>query len=111
MPDGTVRTTVELSHDDPALSLPLAISIEPDVLAEDWEEWGRALDLPLLLPDSVGRLRTVHDAEPADPLDSPTPRRARGFLRQRRPRFTRRRKTGRMPQLKLIAGREIIARD
>jgi len=109
--DGAMRVTVELSHDNPELSLPLAISFDTDALAEDWEAWGLALDLPLLLPDTVGRLRTVHDAEPAEPIEAPAPRRARGALRQRRPRFARRRKTGRMPRLKVIAGREIIARD
>lgn len=109
--DGAMRVTVELSHDNPELSLPLAISFDTDALAEDWEEWGHALDLPLFLPDTVGRLRVVHDAEPAEPIDGPAPRRARGALRQRRPRFARRRKTGEMPRLKVIAGREIIARD
>jgi hypothetical protein len=34
----------------------------------------------------------------------------RGFTGQRRTRFARRRKTGR-PQLRVITGREIIARD
>jgi hypothetical protein len=110
-PDGRVRTTIELVHEDPALTLPLAVSLNPDELAEDWEEWSLALELPLMLPDTTGRLRTVHDGEPQEPLEAPAPRRARSILRQRRPRFARRRKTGHMPQFRVVAGREIIARD
>lgn len=109
--DGGVRTVIELVHEDPALSLPLAIGTDADDLADDWEEWGRVLDLPLYLPHASGGLRPVDAGSPALEHDEPNPRRARSFLRHRRPRFARRRKTGGTPALTVIAGREIIARN
>ena len=109
--DGRVRTTIELAHEDPALSLPVASDFDADALADDWEEWGQVLGLPLLLPcTGDGGWRTVSADSAAPVADAPAPRRGRGFMRQRRPRFARRRKTGR-PALRVITGREIIARN
>jgi hypothetical protein len=114
--DGRVRTTIELAHEDPGLSLPVASDFDADAMADDWEEWSEVLGLPLLLPATGdGSWRNVSaDAEPEGEGEeitaAPAPRRARGFTSQRRTRFARRRKTGR-PALRVITGREIIARD
>jgi hypothetical protein len=111
--DGRVRTTIELAHEDPALSLPVASDFDADAMADDWEEWGEVLGLPLLLPvTGDGGWRNVSPEPEAEEqtAEAPAPRRVRGFTGQRRTRFARRRKTGR-PQLRVITGREIIARD
>jgi hypothetical protein len=114
--DGRVRTTIELAHEDPALSLPVASDFDADAMADDWEEWGEVLGLPLLLPvTGDGSWRNVSsNSEPANEdeefVEAPAPRRARSFTSRRRTRFARRRKTGR-PALRVITGREIIARD
>lgn len=114
LPDGRVRTTIELAHEDPALSLPVASDFDADAMADDWEEWGEVLGLPLLLPvTGDGGWRNVSpDPEPEEEAaEAPAPRRARAFTGNRRTRFARRRKTGRRPALRVITGREIIARD
>lgn len=114
--DGRVRTTIELAHEDPSLSLPVASDFDSDAMADDWEEWGEVLGLPLLLPVAGdGSWRSVSpDPQSQDneeeSTEVPAPRRARVFTSRRRTRFARRRKTGR-PQLRVITGREIIARD
>ncbi len=111
--DGRVRTTIELAHEDPALSLPVASDFDADAMADDWEEWGEVLGLPLLLPVAGdGSWRNVSpEPEPEEEIaDAPAPRRARAFTGNRRTRLARRRKTGR-PALRVITGREIIARD
>jgi hypothetical protein len=113
LPDGRVRTTIELAHEDPALSLPVASDFDADAMADDWEEWGEVLGLPLLLPvTGDGGWRDVSpEPEPEEEItEAPAPRRARAFTGNRRTRFARRRKTGR-PALRVITGREIIARD
>lgn len=40
---------IVLEHGDPALSLPLFSSPEIDDIVEEWQSWGRALGLPLLV--------------------------------------------------------------
>jgi hypothetical protein len=114
--DGRVRTTIELAHDDPEMSLPVASDFDSDAMADDWEEWGEVLGLPLLLPvTGDGGWRDVSasaeaEREEAELAETLVPRRARSFTSQRRTRFAKRRKTGR-PALRVITGREIIARD
>lgn len=111
--DGRVRTTIELAHEDPALSLPVASSFDADAMADDWEEWGKVLGLPLLLPmtgDGSWRIVSEPTSTDDEPAEVPAPRRARTFTSGRRTRFARRRKTGR-PPLHIVTGREIIARD
>ncbi len=46
---GQVRVFVELLHKDPSLTLPLIVGDEPEDVAADWQAWGRALNLPLLV--------------------------------------------------------------
>jgi hypothetical protein len=108
---GHVRVFVELLHKDPALTLPLIVGDEPEDVAADWQAWGRALNLPLLV---VGQ-----DGSVSDPLGDlggvfagpPRSRRRHSFFAGRRPRFLTRRKTGHSRPTERLTGREIIARN
>ncbi len=108
---GAVRVFVELLHEDPALTLPLIVGDEPEDVAADWQAWGRALKLPLLV---IGQ-----DGSVSGPLDDlvgviaapPKPRRRYSFFAGRRPRFLTRRKTGHSRPTERLDGREIIARN
>ncbi len=109
--DGEVRVFVELLHKDPALTLPLIVGDEPEEVAADWQAWGRALGLPLLV---IGQDGSV--SEPLDDLGGvmaapPKPRRRHSFFAGRRPRFLTRRKTGHRHPTETLSGREIIARN
>ena len=109
--DGQVRVFVELLHNDPALTLPLIVGDAPEEIAADWQAWGRALQLPLLV---IGQDGSV--SEPLSELGGvftapPRPRRRHSFFAGRRPRFLTRRKTGRAAAVEVLAGREIIARN
>ena len=109
--DGQVRVFVELLHNDPALTLPLIVGDAPEEIAADWQAWGRALQLPLLV---IGQDGSV--SEPLSELGGvftapPRPRRRHSFFAGRRPRFLTRRKTGRAAAVEVLTGREIIARN
>jgi hypothetical protein len=108
--NGEVRAFVELLHADRTLTLTLAESDTPENLAADWQAWGRALNLPLLV---VGQ-----DGSVGEPLERfgleaarPKPRRYHSYFAKRRPRFLTRRKTGVSGNAERISGREIIARN
>ena len=55
-----IRTVVELMHRDPAMSIPL-VSREDlgdaEDIAADWQAWGKALGLPLLVVEGDGTIR------------------------------------------------------
>ncbi len=51
---GAIRVFVELRHSDPGLTLPLIMADEPEEVAADWQAWGRALNLPLLVVGQDG---------------------------------------------------------
>ena len=108
---GAIRVHVELLHDDPALTLPLVVADEPEDAAADWQAWGRALNLPLLVVEQDGTVRSPLRRIGGLTVSAATPRRRRAFLAGRRPRFLRRRKTGRSGPTELLTGREITARD
>ena len=107
-----MRAFVELLHRDPALTLPLVVADEPEDIAADWQAWGRALNLPLLV---IGQDGSVSAAARPDRrrrrLRRPKPRRRHSFFAGRRPRFLTRRKTGRGRPTERFEGREIIARN
>src|SRR5690606_41195969 len=44
---GDIRVHLELVHPDPALTLPLALTDDPEDVLVDWQNWGKALGLPL----------------------------------------------------------------
>jgi hypothetical protein len=111
---GAVRTTVELMHRDPAMSLPLVVVEDlgdgEDVSA-DWQAWGRALGLPLLIVDADGSVRAPLEQIGQLVVGDAQARRAPSSLTGRRPRFLKRRKTGFNTDGGTLVGREIIARD
>ena len=109
--DGAVA--IVLAHDDPALTLPLAVTDEADEAFAEWHSWAEALGLPLLVEDRVGFRK-------ASPLLGelaacrPRPRRRRrSSLKARRPSILLRRMVGRMTEATPVhqGEREIIARD
>ncbi|MEO8667946.1 MAG: DUF6101 family protein [Bauldia sp.] len=109
--DGTIRALVELMHDDPDLSLPLVVADEPEDVAADWQAWGRALNLPLLLIASNGEIVRAADRLGGLTVAAAKPRRRHSYFAARRPRFLARRKAGRKGPAEVVAGREIIARN
>jgi hypothetical protein len=106
---GQIRVIVELRHRDPALTLPLIIADEPEDVAADWQAWGRALNLPLLLIEQDGTVRMPLGRLGAVTVARAKPRRRHSFFAGRRPRFLSRRKPGHARAPEHVAGREIIA--
>ncbi len=109
-----LRTEIELMHADSAMSLPLA-SVEDlgdaEDVAADWQAWGKALGLPLLIVDHDGSIREAAPGPISGPASAPRSRRALAAVKRRRPRFLKRRKMASMAETGRIEGREIIARD
>jgi len=108
---GRVRVFVELVHDDPSLTLPLAVAEDPDDVAADWQAWGRALNLPLLVVAQDGTVSAPVGRLGRLTIAPAKPRRYHSFFAARRPRFLARRKPGRHGPAERIQAREIIARD
>jgi hypothetical protein len=106
---GGIRVTVELLHRDPALSLTLIVANEPEDVAADWQAWGRALNLPLLVVTEDGTVKAPLARFGALVVADPKPRRRYSFFADRRPRFLARRKPGRPELMERLTGREIIA--
>ncbi len=108
---GRVRAFVELLHDDPSLTLPLVTADEPEDVAADWQEWGRALNLPLLVIAADGTISAPLTNLGAITVAPAKPRRRHSYFAARRPRFLTRRKPGRPELMGRISGDEIIARN
>ena len=108
---GDIRVTVELMHRDPSLTLPLIVAEEPEDVAADWQAWGRALNLPLLLVAEDGTVKMPLDRLGGLVVAETKPRRRHSFFADRRPRFLTRRKIGRKSDEPRVTGREIIARN
>lgn len=109
--EGTLRVTVELLHNDPSLTVRLAVAEEPETVAADWQAWGNVLKLPLLIVEqdgTVGQPLMQLGGLVANPVK---PRRHHSFFADRRPRFLTRRKKGGHDRGDRVTGREIIARD
>ncbi len=107
---GRIRVFVELLHNDPLLTLPLIVGDEPEEVAADWQAWGRALNLPLLVVGQDGSVSAPLGRLGAVTIARPRPRRRYSFFAGRRPRFLTRRKTGHSRPTEQLSGREIIAR-
>jgi hypothetical protein len=107
---GAVRVFVELLHSEPALTLPLIVADDPTDAAADWQAWGRALKLPLLVVAADGTVSQPLSSLGALTVFPAKPRRRHAFFAERRPRFLARRKPGRRGSLERLSGREIIAR-
>ena len=86
-----------LVHRDPSLSVPLLVSADAEEIAHAWAMWSEIFALPQL--DEAKR--------------TPAPRRRRrNAIRDRRPKFLMRRRTGVARELPIHRGeREIIARN
>jgi hypothetical protein len=109
-----IRTVVELMHRDPAMTLPL-VSREDlgdaEDVAADWQAWGKALGLPLLIVEGDGTVREAMSQMGGLVVGEVKARRMVSSLTKRRPRFLKRRKTGLAGDRGQVVGREIIARD
>jgi len=108
--NGDVRAFVELLHNDPDLTLPLAMNDDPYEVAGDWQAWGRTLDLPLLIIGQDGSVGEPLAITSGVHMGRPKPRRRHSYFAKRRPRFLTRRKIGRVDEVSVVFGREIIAR-
>lgn len=109
--NGDVRGYVELIHANPSLTLPLVISDDPEDVARDWQAWGRTLDLPLLIIGQDGSIHNPLARNGTVRMARPKPRRRHSYFAKRRPRFLARRKPGRVEDIVVVRGREIIARN
>ncbi len=104
---------VVLVHADPGLSVPLFSAEDTADVVAEWQRWGNALAMPLLISQPDGSLREAFSRMGGVALGRPGPRRRRrSALRARRPQALMRRRPGRA-----LAGqpvhreREIIARN
>jgi hypothetical protein len=108
---GELTATLELAHQDPALTVPLAVGRGIEDAAEDWQRWCQVLCLPMLLVEADGEIMRIGPTGGVA-IGPPTPRRRTGLLTRRRPRFLVRRRPGRPgPHAVLSDWREIIARS
>lgn len=108
--NGDVRAFVELLHTDPALTLLLAVTDDPYQIAGDWQEWGNSLNLPLLIVGQDGSVGEPLAISTGVHMGPSKPRRRHSYFAKRRPRFLTRRKVGRVDEVEVVFGREIIAR-
>ena len=103
---------VVLEHPDPALSVTLCRAADGADIVAEWQSWGRALGLPLLVEGADGCrpfdcIGSVHVGTPV------SRRRRHGVLHRRRPAMPLRRARGLLADSLIIHAdeREIIARD
>jgi len=105
---------VVLEHADPDLSLTLYRAADGIDIVAEWQSWGRALALPLLVAGADGDLREPFERLGAVRVAAPIARRRRRSpLKRRRPSILLRRRPGRMPATPAVhcGEREIIARN
>lgn len=109
--DGNVTVTLELLHNDPALSVPLLVACDLDDVAADWRAWAEAYRLPMLLIEADGVARTLEESLGAVRKAPVRERRQGRAANARRPRFLARRKVGSLGVRLVVDGQEIIARE
>ena len=105
---------VVLEHTDPALSLTLYRAADGSDIVAEWQSWGRALSLPLLVAEADGRLREPFERIGGVRIGTPiSRRRRRSILKARRPTMPLRRRISRLPATPAVhrGEREIIARN
>lgn len=106
-----ISVVLELRHENDAYSIPLMQADTMEDVVADWQIWGRQLRLPLLLEETDGTLLEVAGRQDVVQMETPLPRRGASSVRERRPRFLRRRKVGgREAPMSHKGEREIIAR-
>ncbi|HEY4980781.1 MAG TPA: DUF6101 family protein [Pseudolabrys sp.] len=106
--------TVVLEHKDPALALPLFVSVEVDDAFAEWRSWGRVLGLPLLVAEDDGELREPFARMGGVCIERVRPRRRRrSALKRRRPSMPLRRGVTKITDATPVhrEEREIIARN
>jgi hypothetical protein len=111
---GEDALAVVLKHNDPALTLPLFVTSQPDEALAEWRAWSQVLAVPLLLAEqgaassvSIAQLGQLH-------IERPRPRRRRrSALKARRPLILLRRGFGKLTEATPVhrGEREIIARN
>jgi uncharacterized protein DUF6101 len=105
---------VVLEHPDPALSLTLCRAADGSDIVAEWQSWGRALGMPLLVEESDGRLREPFERIGGVRVGIPVSRRRRrSSLHARRASMPLRRGHGSLPRSPNVhcGEREIIARN
>jgi hypothetical protein len=68
---------VVLEHPDPALSVTLCRAADGSDIVAEWQSWGRALSMPLLVEESDGRLREPFECIGSVRVGIPVSRRRR----------------------------------
>jgi hypothetical protein len=114
--DGSTTVTLELMHENPALSIPLHSSTTLDDVIADWHAWSRALNLPMYLRESDGALVRLSNDHKGLIQKPAQPRRRRSFAISHRPKFSMQRKMGITPEnmdkvtkIKPLCAQDIIA--
>jgi hypothetical protein len=113
--EGEAQATVVvvLEHTDPALALPLFVSVEAGEAYAEWRAWGNVLGLPLLVEDD-GALREPFARLGQVRVERPRPRRRRrNAIKRRRPSMPLRRGVAKLTEATPVHRneREIIARN
>ncbi len=108
---GKTTVTLELLHQDEAMSVPLLVSDNLDDVAADWHSWSRTLCLPMLMIGIDGAVARVQNTLGALKIEPVKPRRRRRNAVRRRPRFLLRRKTSTVSEVVKLSADEIIARN
>lgn len=103
--------TLELLHEDEELCVPLSVGHDLPAIARDWQSWSELLDLPMMMIDAEGVVRTLEESAPALATGKARTRRPHAMLAERRPRFLARRRLGHLGVRLMVHGEEIIARD
>lgn len=116
---GNSTVTLELHHSDIDLCIPLLVDTQLHNIAGDWKAWSEAYNIPMLMVEADGIARPL-DEDMAQTCSTPQTRakpvigssepRRHSTIKDRRPRFLVRRKTGHIGCRMKISGREIIAR-
>lgn len=110
---GTDQVELMLVHRDPGLTVPLFRAADAEDVVAEWQRWGTALALPLLVTQHDGTLTEAFARMGAVALGRVAPRRRRrSTLKSRRPAALMRRKAcAGLAGQPVHAGREIIARN
>ncbi|MFY9599527.1 MAG: DUF6101 family protein, partial [Pseudolabrys sp.] len=105
---------VVLKHSDPALTLPLFVTSQPDEALAEWRAWSQLLGMPLLLAEQSTGSQAANAQLGDLHIERPRPRRRRrSALKHRRPSILLRRGSGTIGKTTPIhrGEREIIARN
>ena len=113
-PASAGAVAIVLEHPDPDLSLTLYRADDGGDIVAEWQSWGRALSLPLLVAEADGRLREPFERIGAIRIGTPIRRRRRhSTLSARRPTQPLRRRSAFWPAIPIVhrGEHEMVARD